>query len=160
MVLLGLLLGLVGTNVNSRVLRFTFGIPELSDGICFVIVAMGMFGTAEIISNLELKDKREIFTSKVTHLYPTKQDLKDSWASILRGTALGSALGILPGGGALLASFGAYTLEKKVSKHPEKFGKGAIQGVAAPESANNAGDQTSFISLLTLGLPSNPGMAL
>src|SRR5438309_2253608 len=160
MVIFGLLLGLVGTDVNSGVLRFAFGIPELSDGIGFVIVAMGMFGTAEIISNLELKDKREIFTSKVTHLYPTKQDLKDSWAAVLRGTALGSMLGILPGGGALLASFGAYTLEKKVSKHPERFGKGAIEGVAGPESANNAGAQTSFIPMLTLGIPSNAVMAL
>src|SRR5216117_4073378 len=160
MVIFGLLLGLVGTDVNSGVLRFTFGVPELSDGIGFVIVAMGMFGTAEIISNLELKDQREIFTSKVTHLYPTKQDLKDSWAAVLRGTALGSMLGILPGGGALLASFGAYTLEKKVSKHPERFGKGAIEGVAGPESANNAGAQTSFIPMLTLGIPSNAVMAL
>src|ERR1043165_9539230 len=155
MVVFGLLLGIIGTDVNSGVLRFTFGIPELSDGIGFVIVAMGMFGTAEIIGNLELKDKREIFTSKVTHLYPTKDDMKRAWAPILRGTALGSMLGILPGGGALLASFGAYTLEKKVSKHPEKFGKGAIQGVAGPESANNAGAQTSFIPMLTLGIPSN-----
>src|SRR5881275_1503437 len=160
MVVFGLLLGIVGTDVNSGVLRFTFNVPELSDGIGFVIVAMGMFGTAEIVSNLELKDKREIFTSKVTHLYPTKQDLKDSWAAILRGTALGSMLGILPGGGALLASFGAYTLEKKVSKHPERFGKGAIEGVAGPESANNAGAQTSFIPMLTLGIPSNAVMAL
>jgi TctA family transporter len=160
MVVWGLLFGLIGTDVNSGVLRFTFGIPELSDGIGFVIVAMGMFGTAEIIGNLELKDKREIFTSKVTHLYPTLQDLKDSWGAVLRGTALGSMLGILPGGGALLASFGAYTLEKKVSSHPEKFGKGAIQGVAGPESANNAGAQTSFIPMLTLGIPSNAVMAL
>src|SRR5438094_1548229 len=160
MVLWGLLFGLVGTDVNSGVLSFTFGIPELSDGIGFVIVAMGMFGTAEIVANLEMKEHREIFTSKVTHLYPTKQDLKDSWGAVLRGTALGSALGILPGGGALLASFGAYSLEKKVSKHPEKFGKGAIEGVAAPESANNAGAQTSFIPMLTLGIPSNAVMAL
>jgi TctA family transporter len=160
MVVFGLLLGLVGTDVNSGVLRFTFGIPELSDGIGFVVVAMGMFGTAEIISNLDLKDKREVFLSKVTHLYPTKEDLKRSWASILRGTALGSCLGILPGGGALLASFGAYTLEKKVSNHPEQFGKGAIEGVAGPESANNAGAQTSFIPMLTLGIPGNAVMAL
>src|SRR6478752_5977702 len=160
MVVFGLLLGIIGTDVNSGVLRFTFGIPELSDGIGFVVVAMGMFGTAEIISNLDLKDHREIFTSKVTHLYPTLQDLKDSWGAVLRGTALGSMLGILPGGGALLASFGAYTLEKKVSSHPEKFGKGAIQGVAGPESANNAGAQTSFIPMLTLGIPSNAVMAL
>jgi len=160
MVVFGLLLGLVGTDVNSGVLRFTFGIPELSDGIGFVIVAMGMFGTAEIISNLEMKDKREVFSVKVTHLYPTKQDLKDAWPAVMRGTILGSALGILPGGGALLASFGAYTLEKKVSSHPERFGKGAIQGVAGPESANNAGAQTSFIPMLTLGIPSNAVMAL
>jgi len=112
------------------------------------------------LGNLELKDKREIFTTKVTHLYPTKQDFKESWAPVLRGTALGSMLGILPGGGALLASFGAYTLEKKVSRHPEQFGKGAIEGVAGPESANNAGAQTSFIPMLTLGIPSNAVMAL
>src|SRR3954447_24595181 len=160
MVVFGLLLGIIGTDVNSGVLRFTFGIPELSDGIGFVVVAMGMFGTAEIIANLDLKDQREVFLSKVTHLYPTKEDLKRSWASVLRGTALGSMLGILPGGGALLASFGAYTVEKKISKHPERFGKGAIQGVAGPESANNAGAQTSFIPMLTLGIPGNAVMAL
>jgi putative tricarboxylic transport membrane protein len=160
MVVFGLLLGLIGTDVNSGVLRFTFGIPELSDGIGFVIVAMGMFGTAEIIGNLELKDKREVFTSKVTHLYPTKEDLKRSWAPVLRGTALGSFLGILPGGGALLSAFGSYSLEKKISRHPERFGKGAIEGVAGPESANNAGAQTSFIPMLTLGIPSNAVMAL
>ena len=160
MVVFGLLLGIIGTDVNSGVLRFTFGIPELSDGIGFVVVAMGMFGTAEIIANLDLKDQREVFLSKVTHLYPTKDDLKRSWASILRGTALGSCLGILPGGGALLASFGAYTLEKKLSSHPEQFGKGAIEGVAGPESANNAGAQTSFIPMLTLGIPGNAVMAL
>src|SRR5258707_8916636 len=160
MVIFGLLLGIVGTDVNSGVLRFAFDVPELSDGIGFVVVAMGMFGTAEIIANLELKDKREIFTSKVTHLYPTKQDLKDSWAAVLRGTALGSMLGILPGGGALLASFGAYTLEKKISKYSHEFGKGAIEGVAGPESANNAGAQTSFIPMLTLGIPGNAVMAL
>jgi putative tricarboxylic transport membrane protein len=160
MVVLGLLLGLIGTDVNSGVLRFTFGIPELSDGIGFVVVAMGMFGTAEIISNLELKDKREVFTAKVTSLFPSKEDFKRAWAPVLRGTAIGSFLGILPGGGALLSSFGAYTLEKKISKHPEQFGKGAIEGVAAPEAANNAGAQTSFIPMLTLGIPGNAVMAL
>ncbi|HET7199190.1 MAG TPA: tripartite tricarboxylate transporter permease [Burkholderiales bacterium] len=160
MVIFGLLLGLVGTDVNSGVARFSFGVSELSDGIGFVSVAMGVFGFAEIIANLEQKEKREIFTKKVSNLLPTLQDFKDSWASILRGTALGAALGILPGGGALLASFAAYTLEKKVSKNSANFGKGAIQGVAAPESANNAGAQTSFIPLLTLGIPSNPVMAL
>src|SRR5213596_3732668 len=160
MVILGLLLGLVGTDVNSGVARFSFGVSELSDGIGFVSVAMGVFGFAEIIANLERKENREIFTKKVSNLLPSLQDFKDSWASILRGTALGSFLGILPGGGALLASFAAYTLEKKVSKNSANFGKGAIQGVAAPESANNAGAQTSFIPLLTLGIPSNPVMAL
>ena len=160
MVIFGLLLGLVGTDVNSGVARFNFGISELSDGIGFVSVAMGVFGFAEIIGNLEQKEKREIFTKKVTGLLPTWQDIKDATPSILRGTTLGSALGILPGGGALLASFAAYTLEKKASKNSANFGKGAIQGVAAPESANNAGAQTSFIPLLTLGIPSNPVMAL
>ena len=160
MVILGLLLGLVGTDVNSGVARFSFGVSELSDGIGFVSVAMGVFGFAEIIANLEQKEKREVFTKKVSNLLPSLQDFKDSWASILRGTLLGSFLGILPGGGALLASFAAYTLEKKVSKNSANFGKGAIQGVAAPESANNAGAQTSFIPLLTLGIPSNPVMAL
>src|SRR4029079_12450629 len=160
MVILGLLLGLVGTDVNSGVLRFAFGISELADGIGFVTVAMGMFGIAEIIGNLEQKEHREVFTSKVGSLWPTKEDWKRMWKPILRGTALGSALGILPGGGALLASFGAYTLEKKVSRNSHQFGKGAIEGVAAPESANNAGAQTSFIPMLTLGIPSNPVMAL
>jgi TctA family transporter len=160
MVVFGLLLGLIGTDVNSGVLRFTFGIPELSDGIGFVVVAMGMFGTAEIISNLEQGDKREVFTAKVTSLFPTKDDFKRIWAPIMRGTVLGSFLGILPGGGALLASFGAYTLEKKISKNSAKFGTGMIEGVAAPEAANNAGAQTSFIPMLTLGIPGNAVMAL
>ena len=160
MVILGLLLGLVGTDVNSGVLRFAFGISELADGIGFVTVAMGLFGTAEIITNLEMKDEREVFTNKVTNMWPTKEDWKRMWKPILRGTFLGSALGILPGGGALLASFGAYTLEKKVSKYGHEFGKGAIEGVAAPEAANNAGAQTSFIPLLTLGIQSNAVMAL
>jgi TctA family transporter len=160
MVILGLMLGLVGTDVNSGVLRYTFGIADLADGIGFVTVAMGMFGLAEIIANLEHKGKREVFTGKVKHLWPTKEDFKRIVGPVLRGTFLGSALGILPGGGALLASFGAYTLEKKVSKYSAEFGKGAIEGVAAPESANNAGAQTSFIPLLTLGIPSNAVMAL
>jgi len=160
MVILGLLLGLIGTDVNSGVLRFAFGISELADGIGFVTVAMGMFGLAEIIANLEHKETREVFTKKVSHLWPTREDWKRLWQPTLRGTFLGSALGILPGGGALLASFGAYTLEKKVSRNAHEFGKGAIEGVAAPESANNAGAQTSFIPLLTLGIPSNAVMAL
>ena len=160
MVLLGLLLGLVGTDVSSGRMRFTFGIYELSDGIGFVGVAMGLFGIAEIISNLELKGSREVLTNKIGRLMPSREDFRRMWKPILRGTALGSALGVLPGGGAMLASFGAYALEKKVSRHGHEFGKGAIEGVAAPESANNAAAQTSFIPLLTLGIPSNVVMAL
>jgi TctA family transporter len=160
MVLLGILLGLVGTDVNSGLPRFTFGIPELADGIGFVIVAMGVFGFTEVIVNLELKGTRELFTKKVTGLWLTRDEFKAAAPAVLRGTVLGSLLGILPGGGALLSSFAAYSLEKKISRNPSKFGKGAIEGVAAPESANNAGAQTSFIPLLTLGIPSNPVMAL
>jgi TctA family transporter len=160
MVLLGLLLGLVGTDISSGMMRFTLGIYELCDGIGFVGLAMGLFGIAEIISNLELKGSREVFTSKIGRLMPSREDFRRMWKSILRGTALGSALGILPGGGPLLASFSAYALEKKASGHGDEFGKGAIEGVAGPESANNAGAQTSFIPLLTLGIPSNVVMAL
>ena len=159
MVILGLLFGLVGTDVNSGVARYSFGISELSDGIGFVTVAMGMFGIAEIIANLEHKESRDVFVSKIENLLPTWNDIKRCIPAILRGTVLGSALGILPGGGALLASFAAYTLEKKMGD-TSMFGKGEIRGVAAPESANNAGAQTSFIPLLTLGIPSNPVMAL
>jgi TctA family transporter len=159
MVILGLLMGLVGTDVNSGVARYSFGIPELSDGIGFQTVAMGMFGIAEILANLELKDKREVFVNKIENLLPTLADIKRSLPAVLRGTTLGCALGILPGGGALLASFAAYTLEKRATGG-NTFGKGEIRGVAAPESANNAGAQTSFIPLLTLGIPSNPVMAL
>jgi putative tricarboxylic transport membrane protein len=163
MIVLGLLMGLVGTDVNSGVARFSFDIPELTDGIGFITIAMGVFGYGEIISNLSHSaEKREVFTGKVQGLFPTKQDFKRMAPAVLRGTALGSALGILPGGGALLASFAAYTIEKKTKLHPGEvpFGKGNIRGVAAPESANNAGAQTSFIPLLTLGIPPNAVMAL
>ncbi|MCZ7563423.1 MAG: tripartite tricarboxylate transporter permease [Burkholderiales bacterium] len=160
MMVLGLLLGLVGTDVNSGVQRFTFGLPELSDGVGFVIVAMGMFGVAEIMTNLEHRGSREIFVKRVSNLLPSRKDMRDAFPAMVRGTAVGSVLGILPGGGALLSSFASYTIEKKVSKHPESFGKGNIRGVAGPESANNAGSQTSFIPMLTLGIPGNPVMAL
>ena len=160
MVLLGLLLGLVGTDVNSGTQRFSFGVSELSDGIGFVAVAMGMFGFTEIIRNLEMKEHRESFAGKVGSLLPSWEEIKICTPAVLRGTFLGSFLGVLPGGGALLASFAAYTIEKKLSKNKANFGKGAIQGVAAPESANNAGAQTSFIPLLTLGIPSNAIMAM
>lgn len=160
MIVVGLLLGMIGTDVNSGAARFTFGMPELADGIGFVVVAMGVFGLGEIIANLEQESTRTVMLKRVTGLMPTREDFRRIAAPVLRGTALGSVLGILPGGGATLASFAAYTLEKKVSRHPEAFGKGAIEGVAAPESANNAGAQTSFIPMLTLGIPSNPVMAL
>jgi TctA family transporter len=160
MICLGLLGGMVGTDINTTVARYTFNIPQLSDGIGFVAVAMGVFGFAEVITNLEQKGQREVFTSKITSMFPTKHDFRRMIAPILRGTALGSALGILPGGGAALAAFGAYSLEKKVSRNSAEFGKGAIEGVAAPEAANNAASQTSFIPLLTLGIPPNAVMAL
>ncbi len=160
MVILGLLLGLVGTDVNSGAQRYTFDLPEMADGINFVIVAMGMFGIGEIIRNLEHDETRNLVMKKVSGLMLTKDDFKRIIAPVLRGTVLGSALGILPGGGAMLASFAAYSIEKKVSKNSAQFGKGAIEGVAAPEAANNAGAQTSFIPMLTLGIPSNPVMAL
>jgi putative tricarboxylic transport membrane protein len=160
MIIFGLLLGMVGTDVNSGAARFTFGTPELSDGINFVVVAMGLFGVGEIIANLETESTRSVMVKAVTGLMPTREDFKRMIGPVLRGTILGSALGILPGGGAALASFGAYALEKKVSRNRAQFGKGAIEGVAAPESANNAGAQMSFIPMLTLGIPSNPVMAL
>jgi putative tricarboxylic transport membrane protein len=160
MVLLGLLLGLVGTDVNSGTQRFSFGISELSDGIGFVAIAMGVFGFTEVIRNVELKEHRETFTKKVGSLLPSLADLKVTALPILRSTILGSALGILPGGGALLASFAAYTMEKKLAKDGHTFGTGNIKGVASPEAANNAGAQTSFIPLLTLGIPSNAIMAM
>ena len=160
MVVLGLLLGLVGTDVTSGTARFAFGRPELADGINFVVVAMGVFGVAEIVRNLEQEQTRQVYTQSIGALLPTREDLDRIVAPILRGTGLGCLLGILPGGGALLASFAAYLLEKKVSPRGAEFGKGAIEGVAAPESANNAGAQTSFIPMLTLGIPSNPVMAL
>jgi len=160
MTLLGLLIGIVGTDVNSGIERFSFGIPELSDGFDFVIVSMGLFGIAEIIHNLEKNESRQIFTSNVGRLWPGREDFRRSWKPVMRGTFLGSILGVLPGGGAVLSSFASYSLEKKLSDDPSRFGQGAVEGVAGPESANNAGAQTSFIPMLTLGIPSNAVMAL
>ena len=160
MVFLGLLLGLVGTDVYTGTARFTFGIPELADGIGFVQVAMGVFGVGEVITSLERGEAREALTSRVRGLVPTRADLRASWKPVLRGTAVGSLLGVLPGGGALLASYASYALERRLAADPSRFGRGAIEGVAGPESANNAGAQTSFIPMLTLGLPSNAVMAL
>lgn len=162
MIVLGLLLGQINTDVITGTARFSFDIPELTDGIGFVVIAMGVFGFGEIIANLgQPEEHREVFTKEVKGLWPTKEDFQDAWPAVVRGTALGSVLGVLPGGGALLASFAAYTLEKKINRNPRiPFGKGAIQGVAGPESANNAGAQTSFIPMLTLGIPPNAVMAL
>lgn len=162
MIILGLLLGLIGADVNSGAFRFDFGIPELQDGIDFVAISMGLFGFTEIIVNLSKGETRESFTNNVGSLLPSRSDLKESAPAIARGTLLGSFLGILPGGGALLASFASYTMEKKIAGDHCKppFGQGNIKGVAGPESANNAGAQTSFIPMLTLGIPSNATMAL
>jgi putative tricarboxylic transport membrane protein len=161
MILTGLLLSTVGSDLENGAGRMTMGLPDLFDGIGFTNVAMGLFGFTEIIRNLELsQESRDIVKAKISGLMPTRQDLKDSSWPIARGTLIGSLLGILPGGGAIVASFAAYTFEKRISKHPERFGHGAIEGVAAPESANNAAAQTSFIPLLTLGIPPNAVMAL
>src|ERR1700751_619477 len=161
MVLTGLLLSMVGSDLETGAGRMTFDIAELADGIGFANIAMGVFGFAEIIRNLELPpESRDILKTKISGLMPTRQDLIDSSGAIARGTIIGSLVGILPGGGAVIASFAAYTFEKKLSKHPERFGRGAIQGVAAPEAAKNGRAQTSFIPLLTLGIPPNAVMAL
>ena len=160
MVVLGLLLGMVGSDIFEGTPRFTMDFRELADGINFVAVAVGVFGIAEILRNLENEHDREVSVSRVGSLLPGREDLKRIVKPIVRGTLLGSVLGVLPGGGHILAAFAAYTLEKRVSKTPERFGKGMIEGVAAPEAGNNAGAQTSFIPMLTLGIPSNSVMAL
>src|SRR5215468_6081001 len=161
MIVIGLLFGLVGTDVNSGATRYTFGVSVLWDGLDFLPMVIGMFGVVEIIRNLEQPDVgRSAITARFRDLWPSMKDFHESWRAVIRGTFLGAILGILPGGGVVLASFAAYTLEKKIAKDPSRFGKGAIEGVAGPESANNSAAQTSFIPLLTLGLPSNAIMAL
>src|SRR6267143_2630455 len=160
MVMMGLLMSMVGSDIETGQSRMAFDVPELSDGIGFIVVAMGVFGFAEIMRNLEQESSRSIVHAKLTGLMPTWPDLKAASGAIMRGTVLGSILGILPGGGAVISAFAAYTFEKKMAKDPSRFGRGAIEGVAAPESANNAAAQTSFIPLLTLGIPPNPVMAL
>ncbi|MDM9628010.1 tripartite tricarboxylate transporter permease [Rhizobium sp. S152] len=160
MIVLGLLLGAVGTDVESGIGRYTFEVPELFDGLNFVAVSMGIFGICEILRNLEGEHERSVGVKRVTGLMLSKEDFKRAIGPVLRGTALGSVLGVLPGGGAMLASFASYAVEKRISPNKAEFGKGAIEGVAAPESANNAGAQTSFIPMLTLGIPGNPVMAL
>jgi putative tricarboxylic transport membrane protein len=160
MIALGILLGAVGSDVNTGADRLTFGLAELSDGIGFVPLAMGLFAIPEIIRNLEHTEERSVLTEKIHGLWPSREDFRRSWPAVLRGTGVGAVLGILPGSGALLSSFSAYMLEKHLSRNPQEFGRGAVEGVAAPESANNASAQTSFIPLLTLGIPANAVMAL
>lgn len=160
MVILGLLLGTMGQDLYTGAPRFTFGSTEFADGIDFTALAMGVFGIGEIIRNLESTEQREPIVSRLRDLIPTREEIGQIIWPIVRGTGLGALLGILPGGGAVLGSFSSYSLEKRLSKNPVPFGKGAIEGVAGPESANNAGAQTSFIPMLTLGIPSNPVMAL
>jgi len=160
MICLGLLLGLTGTDISTGVPRFTFGSLDLLDGFDFVAIAVGMFGIGEILRNLETSSSGGGVISKVGRLWPSKSDFMRMLGPSVRGTVIGSFLGVLPGGGALLSSFVAYNVEKKVSKNSSEFGKGAIEGVAAPEAANNAGAQTSFIPMLSLGIPSNVVMAM
>lgn len=160
MIVLGLLLGCVGVDINTGTNRYTFGIPALVDGIGFIPVSMGMFGIAEIVRSLENEETRTALVGKVANLMPTREDFHMMVAPMLRGTALGCMLGILPGGGAVISSFASYSLEKKLAKDSSRFGKGAIEGVAGPESANNAGAQTAFIPMLTMGIPSSPVMAM
>jgi len=160
MVTVGLLLGIVGTDVNSGMARYSFGVPELTDGIGFIVIAVGVFAIGEIVGNLGDPEERIVFTNKVTGLMPTLKDLKDSFWPIVRGTGIGAFMGVLPGTGPAIASFSSYMVEKKMAKDPSRFGKGAIEGVAGPESANNADAQCKFIPTLTLGIPASAVMAL
>jgi putative tricarboxylic transport membrane protein len=160
MIIVGVLLSTIGTDLETGEDRLTFGIAALSDGIDFTVLAMGLFGFAEILRNLENPEARAILTTAIGRLLPSRQDMRQALPSILRGTGLGALLGILPGNGAVLGPFASYSLEKKIAKDPSRFGKGAPEGLAGPESANNAGAQTAFIPLLTLGIPPNAVMAL
>jgi TctA family transporter len=160
MVVLGLMFGIVGTDINSGVRRFTFGFTGLADGIEFVALSMAIYGLADIALNVEKRASNAQVHTRIGRVWPSWADIRHCIPTVLRGTGLGTILGVLPGGGALLAAFAAYTLEKKVARPPRRFGEGDIRGVAAPESANNAGAQTSFVPMLTLGIPSNPTMAL
>jgi putative tricarboxylic transport membrane protein len=157
---LGIVLGTVGIDTMFGAPRFTFGIPRLMDGINFVVAAMGLFGISEVLMNLEAPEVRDVYKTSLKGLLPSVEDWRQCWASVLRGSAFGFFIGILPGGGATISAFIAYAMEKKVSRHPEQFGEGAIEGVAAPESANNAASTSSFIPLLTLGIPGNNAMAM
>ena len=161
MALVGLLIGCVGLDLMTSLPKFTFGLDELRDGVNIVPLAMGLFGISEVLGNLEQSlESRDIFQTRLGHLWPSLRDWAESKWAILRGTVIGFLLGVLPGGTAFLSSFVSYAVEKKLSKHPEKFGKGAIEGVAGPESANNAATGGSLIPLLSLGIPPNAVMAL
>jgi putative tricarboxylic transport membrane protein len=160
MVILGLILGMIGTDVNSGMARYSFGISELSDGMGFTVVAVGLFAVSEIVKNLEVKEQGEVFTSKIKNIMPTMKDMKDAFWPTIRGTAVGSFFGALPGTGPAISAFSAYMVEKKMAKDPSRFGKGAIEGVAGPEAANNAAAQCAFIPTLTLGIPGSGVMAL
>jgi putative tricarboxylic transport membrane protein len=160
MAILGLILGCVGTDVISGKLRFSFGISKLSDGIDLVPMAMGLFGISEVLTNLERPFLRSVYATKIRHILPTRDDWRRSTGPIIRGSIIGYLLGILPGGGSILSSFVSYSTEKRLSKHPEKFGQGAIEGVAGPETANNAATGGAFVPLLALGIPPNVIMAL
>jgi putative tricarboxylic transport membrane protein len=163
MIVIGLLLGLVGTDIHTGLQRFTFGAADLFDGIDFVAIAVGVFGFGSIIADLEKGEDAQtvsVLNAKIQRLWPTREDFRLAWPASVRGTILGCILGVLPGGGAVLSSFAAYSLERKLAKDPTRFGKGAVEGVAGPESANNAGAQTAFIPMLTLGIPPNAVMAV
>jgi putative tricarboxylic transport membrane protein len=160
MVLVGVLLGTVGMDVNSGVERFTFGIGSIADGLDFVTIAVGIFAIAEIVGRAALPPPPASPTAKIKSLLPARADLAASWRAILRGTGIGAVLGILPGTGPLVSSFASYNVEKQLSRTPEEFGRGAIAGVAGPEAANNAAALTHFIPMLTLGIPAGAAMAL
>jgi len=157
---LGLLLGTVGIDPVQGVQRFTFGLSRLTDGLDFVVMVMGLFGIAEILSNMETPEVRDVYKAALRGLLPTREDWRQCWASVLRGSVIGFFIGVLPGGGAIISSFASYAVEKRVSRHPDRFGKGAIEGVAAPEAANNAASTSSFVPLLTLGIPGNASIAM
>jgi putative tricarboxylic transport membrane protein len=160
MAVLGLLLGTIGTDLNTGIERFTFGIASIADGLSFVALAVGLFAFTQIASQLGAEEVRHVVAAKVSGLLPTREDLRTSWKAILRGTGLGAAIGIFPGTGPLVASFASYSLEKRIAADPSRFGKGAIEGVAGPEASNNAAAFTHFIPMMTLGIPAGAAMAL
>ncbi|MTH62013.1 tripartite tricarboxylate transporter permease [Paracoccus litorisediminis] len=160
MTALGILLGTIGTDIETGASRYTFGVPQLSEGIGIVALSMGLFGLSEIIMNISRTESREVLSATIGRLWPSREETRRAAPAVVRGTAIGALLGLLPGGGVTLSTFAAYIFEKKISKNPQEFGQGAVEGLAAPEAANNAAAQTSFIPLLTLGIPTTPTLAL